>query len=92
MKSMNGKELETIEEMKEGNMSKLGVTETERKGTGSQILEGGYTIWCLGVDNSTRAKAGVAIITYKAVSDKVIDAKMVTERIITMIVNQKPTH
>ncbi|KAF2893796.1 hypothetical protein ILUMI_12380 [Ignelater luminosus] len=81
-------EVEIIEEMKERNVSILEVTETKRKGTGSQMLEGGYTkyIWWSGVDNSTRAEAGVTNITCKAVTDKAIDVKMVTERIITTAV------
>ena len=61
VRSLSGKEVELVEEIKKYNIDILGITETKKKGKGVENLNG-YKLVYSGVDLKERARAGVAVL------------------------------
>ena len=61
VRSLNGKEVELVEEIKKYNVAILGITETKKKGKDIDPYEG-YKLIYSGVHKTERAKAGVAAL------------------------------
>ena len=62
IKTLNGKEVEMIEEMEKYRLEILGISEVKKKGNGMIHLEKGYVLRYVGVNIGRRAKDGVGIL------------------------------
>ena len=60
--SLNGKEIELVREAEKYHLDILGLSSTKRKGSGIEDIEG-WKLFHSGCDPTTRAKAGVGILT-----------------------------
>ena len=84
IKTLNGKEVEMIQEMKRYKIKVLGLREGKKKGSGIKILEGNYVLRYSGIPIGNRAKEGVGIIVEEDMDSKVIDWKAINSRIMSM--------
>lgn len=82
VRSINGKEVELVEEFERAGLDVLGITETKKKGKGMEQLEGHIHIYS-GVEQRERARAGVGCIIRKDIKEAIIDWTGHTERILT---------
>lgn len=84
IKTLVGKEVELIEEMKSHKLEVLGLSEVKKKGSGIMSLQEGYTLRFSGVGMDTRAKEGVAIVTSEQMEMRVSGWEPVNSRIIVI--------
>ena len=87
VRSVNGKELELVEEVRKYKIDILGVTETKKKGQGVDNL-GSHTLIYSGVDINERARAGVALLLTNDIY-KTSDFNFVSERLLEVNVQFK---
>ena len=80
VRSLNGKEVELVEEIKKYNVAILGITETKKKGKDIEPYEG-YKLIYSGVDKKERARAGVAALIRDDIFED-SDVKYVYERLL----------
>lgn len=92
IRGINGKEEELIEEIKQAKIGILAITETKKKGQGIQDVQENYILLYSGVEHEKRAKAGVGIIMDKDIYKKVTNWDYISERLMTIDVETKPTH
>ena len=78
--SLNGKECELVEEAKKYKLDIVGLSSTKRKGSGILDLNS-YKLFYSGCDPTTRAMAGVGILTSTRLAERVIDWIPVSMRI-----------
>ena len=62
VRSIKGKEVELLDEIRKYKINILGITETKKKGQGHEDLGLGHKLIYSGVDIKDRAQAGVGII------------------------------
>ena len=62
----------------------MGITETKRKGEGTQLLERGHLLIYGGVPREQRAKAGIGCIIHKRHVNKINKWNYINERILTV--------
>ncbi|CAF4505671.1 unnamed protein product [Rotaria sp. Silwood2] len=79
--SLIGKQFELIEEAKKYQLDILGISSTKRKGQGTLALNNGWQLFYSGVDPSTHAQAGVAILLNPLLADAVLEWKPINERV-----------
>ena len=84
IKTINGKEVELIQEMKDHKMEILGLSEVKRKGNGMRRLQDGYILRYSGVGMDSRAKEGVGIITNERIETKVSGWEPINSRIMVV--------
>ena len=90
IRSINGKEVELVEEVKKYKIDILGVTETKKKGQGVQNL-GSHTLIYSGVNANERARAGVAILLTNNIFES-CDYNFVNERLLETNIEFKHKH
>nr|CAH7729527.1 unnamed protein product [Callosobruchus chinensis] len=81
VKSMSTKQSELISEIKRYQMDIVAVTETKKKGNGSEQIED-YIHLYSGVDKICRARAGVSLFISKELGRDIKDWQPINERII----------
>ena len=60
--SLMGKEPELVSEIEKLRLHIVGLTSTHGRGSGTSLLEGGWTLYHSGIAESERWRAGVAIL------------------------------
>ena len=101
IKTLNGKEVEMIEEMEKYRLEILGISEVKKKGNGMIHLEKGYVLRYVGVNIGKRAKEGVGIVlseemekrveSWEAVNSRLISIRIKLEEDITVVQVYAPT-
>lgn len=88
---MSGKIEEITREIKSLNMDIVALTETKRKGNGTQIIND-YIHVFTGVAKHEREKRGVSIMIHKRHQNKITDYEAIDENIIrvNLNINQRP--
>ena len=71
--TLTGKELELVEEANNYHLDIVGVSSTERRGSGIIDLDGGWKLFYSGTDLSMSVLASVGILTSPRLSDCVFD-------------------
>ena len=79
--TLNGKEVEIVEEARKNRLDILGISSTKKKGKGSFNLKNGWQLFYSGIDTSVYAQAGVTIMIGPNLADAVLEWKPVNERI-----------
>ena len=79
-RSINGKEIELVNEVKKYKIDILGITETKKKGRGTENL-GSHTLVFSGVNRNERARAGVALLLKNNLYE-LCDFNYINERLI----------
>ena len=87
VRSINGKEIELVEEIKKYKIDLLGITETKKKGQFYETV-GNYKIIYSGVNKTERAKAGVGIVIKEDLY-KDSDYRYINERLIELDIELK---
>lgn len=81
VKGLNTKEKELLDELKRYQMDIVAVTETKKKGNGSEQLKD-YVHLYSGVDKACRARAGVSLFISKKLAKDIKDWQPINERFI----------
>ncbi|CAF3219623.1 unnamed protein product [Rotaria sp. Silwood2] len=89
--SLIGKEFELIEEAKKYQLDILGISSTKRKGQRTLALNNGWQLFYSGVDPSTHAQAGVAILLNPLLANAVLEWKPINERVALIRLQLKAT-
>ena len=85
LRSIKGKELELLGEIKKYNINILGITETKKKGQGHEDLGLGHKLIHSGVEFKDRAQAGVGLILtnehfansdYRCINERLLDVNI----------------
>ena len=79
--SLAGKEPELVREVERYQLDMFGHTSTHSIGSGTKILERGWTLYFSGVAQGVRHQAGVGILTSPRLSTAVLDFSLVNERV-----------
>ena len=87
VRSLSGKEVELVEEIKKYNIDILGITETKKKGEGMENYEG-YKLIYSGVGANERARAGVAALIRNDLFDD-LDINYINERLLEINIDLK---
>uniref|UniRef100_A0A146KQ35 RNA-directed DNA polymerase from mobile element jockey n=1 Tax=Lygus hesperus TaxID=30085 RepID=A0A146KQ35_LYGHE len=87
VRGLNGKEVELVEEIDKYNVPILGITETKKKGKGSEMIHDGALLLYSGVSGSERARAGVACLISKTHTNRVRDWSFINERIMYVLLD-----
>lgn len=91
IKSLNGREQETLQELKDHNIDICALQETKKKGKG-QIQYQDYILVYSGVDRHERAKEGVALLVHNKHKLNIDRCQYISSRIIVVTIqveNQK---
>ena len=67
--TLTGKELELVEEAKRYHLDIIGISSTEKRGSETVDLDGGWKLFYSGADPSMSAQAVVGILTSLQLSD-----------------------
>jgi exonuclease III len=86
VRSIAGKEIELVGEIKKLNVKILGMTETKKKGQGIEKLQDRYVLYYSGVPKTQREKAGVGCIIHENLAELITGWNSVSERIMTVTV------
>ena len=86
VQGIRGKMEETTSELGKLKMDVIGLTETKRNGTGSEIV-GGYVQLHSGVSKDRRAERGVSILIKKKFEKGITNLEAVNENVITVNIN-----
>ncbi|TWW71616.1 hypothetical protein D4764_16G0001130 [Takifugu flavidus] len=78
--SLVGKEPELVREVEKFRLDIVGLTSTHGKGSGTSLLERGWTLYHSGVADGERRRAGVAILVAPQLSACVLEFTPVDER------------
>ncbi|KAI4470863.1 hypothetical protein MML48_1g12197 [Holotrichia oblita] len=82
IRSIQGKEIEIIDEFEKNGLAILVITERKKKGKGEMVLKNGYMLIYSGVEKNQRAKAGVACIIHKTLSNRIKTWEAINERLL----------
>lgn len=82
IRSLNGKEIELIDEFEKADLDILAITETKKKGKGIIKLKNDHILVYSGVENNERARAGVGCIINKQLEQSIKEWECVNERIL----------
>ncbi|TWW81711.1 hypothetical protein D4764_01G0015260 [Takifugu flavidus] len=79
--SLMGKEPELVREVEKFRLDIVGLTSTHSKGSGTSLLERGWTLYHSGVANGERQRVGVAILVASQLSGCILEFTPVDERV-----------
>ncbi|TWW77463.1 hypothetical protein D4764_12G0008530 [Takifugu flavidus] len=82
--SLVGKEPELVREVEKFRLDIVGLTSTHGKGSGTSLLERGWTLYHSGVADGERRRAGVAILVAPRLSACVLEFTPVDERVASL--------
>ncbi|TWW81730.1 R2DM Retrovirus-related Pol polyprotein from type II retrotransposable element [Takifugu flavidus] len=82
--SLVGKEPELVREVEKFRLDIVGLTSTHSKGSGTSLLERGWTLYHSGVADGERRRAGVAILVAPQLSACVLEFTPVDERVASL--------
>ncbi|TWW62402.1 hypothetical protein D4764_04G0010490 [Takifugu flavidus] len=82
--SLVGKEPELVREVEKFRLDIVGLTSTHGKGSGTSLLERGWTLYHSGVADGERRRAGVAILVAPQLSACVLEFTPVDERVASL--------
>ena len=85
-----GKMQEIIKEMEQLGIDIASITETKKKGFGSEVI-GNYLHFYSGVQKENRAKRGVSLLIHKKWKHNITNWQCIDERIITVNINTLKT-
>ena len=78
--SLGGKELELVLEVERYQLDLVGLTSTHSTGSGSKLLDRGWTLFSSGVAKGVRHRAGMGILTSQPLSATVLRFTLLDER------------
>ncbi|XP_039291249.1 uncharacterized protein LOC120352957 [Nilaparvata lugens] len=84
VRTLTGKEVELVEEMRKRKIQLMGLSEVKKKGSGSVELKDGYVMVYSGVVMQSRAKEGVGVVMTPEAFNKVSDWQAINSRIMTV--------
>uniref|UniRef100_A0A8C6WSG0 Endonuclease/exonuclease/phosphatase domain-containing protein n=2 Tax=Neogobius melanostomus TaxID=47308 RepID=A0A8C6WSG0_9GOBI len=82
--SLGGKEPELVREVERYRLDIVGLTSTHSLGSGSQLLERGWTLHFSGVARGERRRAGVGLLIAPQLSRHVLEFTPVNERVVSL--------
>ncbi|CAF3742888.1 unnamed protein product [Rotaria sp. Silwood1] len=83
--------MEVVEEAQKYHLDILGISSTKRKSKGSLTLNNGWQLYYSGVDTTTYAQAGVAILVNPRLADSIVEWKPINERVALIRLQLKRT-
>lgn len=91
IRSLNGKEIEIINEFERAGLEILVIPETKKKGNGILELENDHLLVWSGVEDTKRAQAGIGCILHRDIKEKLNKWEAISERILSVELKYK-TH
>ena len=82
--SLGGKEWELVQEVERYRLDLVGLTSTHSIGSGSKLLDRGWTLFFSGVVKGVRRRAGVGILTSPWLSAAVLEFTPMDERVVSL--------
>uniref|UniRef100_A0A671XNI3 Endonuclease/exonuclease/phosphatase domain-containing protein n=1 Tax=Sparus aurata TaxID=8175 RepID=A0A671XNI3_SPAAU len=82
--SLGGKEPELVREVERYRLEIVGLTSTHSLGSGTQLLERGWTLFYSGVARGERRRAGVGLLIAPQLSRHVLEFSPVNERVVSL--------
>ncbi|KAK3540927.1 hypothetical protein QTP86_005816 [Hemibagrus guttatus] len=82
--SLGGKEPELVREVERYRLEIVGLASTHSLGSGTQLLERGWTLFFSGVPHGERRRAGVGLLTAPQLSRHVLEFSLVNERVVSL--------
>ncbi|GAA6106566.1 receptor-type tyrosine-protein phosphatase F-like, partial [Tachysurus ichikawai] len=82
--SLGGKEPELVREVERYRLDIVGLTSTYSLGSGTQLLERGWTLYYSGVAHGERRRAGVGLLIAPQLSNHVLEFTPVNERVVSL--------
>ncbi|TWW80180.1 hypothetical protein D4764_10G0012100 [Takifugu flavidus] len=82
--SLVGKEPELVREVEKFRLDIVGLTSTRSKGSGTSLLERGWTLYHSGVADGERRQGGVAILVAPQLSACILEFTLVDERVASL--------
>ncbi|KAK3523785.1 hypothetical protein QTP70_010045 [Hemibagrus guttatus] len=82
--SLGGKEPELVTEVERYRLEIVGLASTHSLGSGTQLLERGWTLFFSGVPHGERRRAGVGLLIAPQLSCHVLEFSPVNERVVSL--------
>ncbi|KAK3568634.1 hypothetical protein QTP86_011435 [Hemibagrus guttatus] len=82
--SLGGKEPELVREVERYWLEIVGLASTHSLGSGTQLLERGWTLFFPGVPHGERRRAGVGLLIAPQLSHHVLEFSLVNERVVSL--------
>ncbi|KAK3550677.1 hypothetical protein QTP70_002405 [Hemibagrus guttatus] len=82
--SLGGKEPELVTEVERYRLEIVGLASTHSLGSGTQLLERGWTFFFSGVPHGERCRAGVGLLIAPQLSRHVLEFSPVNERVVSL--------
>ncbi|KAK3506549.1 hypothetical protein QTP70_009030 [Hemibagrus guttatus] len=82
--SLGGKEPELVREVERYRLEIVGLASTHSLGSGTQLLERGWTLFFSGVSHGERHRAGVGLLIAPQLSRHVLEFSPVNERVVSL--------
>ncbi|KAK3561454.1 hypothetical protein QTP86_002818 [Hemibagrus guttatus] len=82
--SLGGKEPELVREVERYQLEIVGLASTHSLGSGTQLLERGWTLFFSGVPHGERHRAGVGLLIASQLSRQVLEFSLVNERVVSL--------
>ncbi|KAK3573061.1 hypothetical protein QTP86_012293 [Hemibagrus guttatus] len=82
--SLGGKEPELVREVERYRLEIVGLASTHSLGSGTQLLERGWTLFFSGVPHGERRRAGVGLLIAPPLSCHVLEFSPVNERVVSL--------
>uniref|UniRef100_A0A7N8XDS0 Endonuclease/exonuclease/phosphatase domain-containing protein n=1 Tax=Mastacembelus armatus TaxID=205130 RepID=A0A7N8XDS0_9TELE len=82
--SLGGKEPELVREVERYRLEIVGLTSTHSLGSGTQLLERGWTLFYSGVARGERRRAGVGLLIAPQLSRNVLEFSPQSERVVSL--------
>ncbi|KAK3556337.1 hypothetical protein QTP70_007103 [Hemibagrus guttatus] len=82
--SLGGKEPELVREVELYRLEIVGLASTHSLGSGTQLLERGWTLFFSGVPHGERRRAGVGFLIAPQLSRQVLEFSLVNERVVSL--------
>ncbi|KAK3547070.1 hypothetical protein QTP86_009563 [Hemibagrus guttatus] len=82
--SLGGKEPELVREVERYRLDIVGLASTHSLGSGTQLLERGWTLFVSGVPHGERRRAGVGLLIAPQLSRHVLEFSPVNERVVSL--------
>ncbi|KAK3518255.1 hypothetical protein QTP70_034697 [Hemibagrus guttatus] len=82
--SLGGKEPELVREVERYRLEIVGLASTHSLGSGTQLLERGWTLFFSGVPHGERRRAGVGLLIAPQLSCHVLEFPPVNERVVSL--------